>query len=214
MVALESLEQERRTAASEGISSDVDFMPGVVSFLDTNLSLHFLFHHSSSTASDARSLYMTARFESIHHPGDAPAPLIYARRLAGPIGACAVPVMIGATVAALQGQPVWMYTVWGLPGALGVASAWTRFALSATPAELHLRAGQCAVRSVLDVLRNRAPDWHVLYGVEESAMELKLLLGWSTRICRRQDWPRFEQLRNGVQQAARPHANTTPASSP
>ena len=156
---------------------------------------------------------MTARFESIYHPGNAPGPVVYARRLAGPLGACAIPVMIGATVAALQGQSVWMFTVWGLPLALGIASAWTRFTLSATPAELHLQAGQCAVRSVLDVLRDRPPDWHVLYGIEESATELKLLLGWNTRICRRREWPRFEQLRNVSQQTMRPQSDGELASS-
>lgn len=157
---------------------------------------------------------MAARFESIHHPGDTSPPLIYARRLAGPLGACTVPVMIGATVAVLQGEAVWMYTVWGLPIALTLASAWTRFSLSATPAELRLRAGQCAIRSVLDVLRDRPPDWHVLYGVEESATEVTLLLGWSTQICRRREWPRFEDLRDASRQTTRPRSTKTPASSP
>lgn len=147
---------------------------------------------------------MTARFESIHHPGDAPGSLIYARRLAGPLGTCTIPVMIGATVAALQGQSVLMYTVWGLPLALATASAWTRFTLSMTPAEIHLRGGQCAVLSVWDVLRSCPPDWNVLYGVEESASELKLLLGWSTRVCRRREWPRFEDLRDESQRMTQP----------
>jgi len=157
---------------------------------------------------------MTARFESTHHPGEASSPLVYARRLAGPLGTCTVPVMIGATVAALQGQSVWMYTVWGLPMALAIASAWTRFALSSTPAELHLRAGQCAIRSVLDVLRDRPPDWHVLYGIEESATEMTFLLGWSTQVCRRREWPRFEELREASRHATRPPPEKTPTSSP
>jgi hypothetical protein len=156
---------------------------------------------------------MPARFESIHHPGDVPGPLIYARRLAGPLGACTVPIMIGATVAALQGQSVWAFTVWGLPIALTLASAWTRFTLSATPAELHLRSGQCAVRSVLDVLRDRPSDWHVLYGVEESATEVKLLLGWRTQICRRRAWPRFEELRDVSRQTMNRKTNRAAASS-
>jgi hypothetical protein len=156
---------------------------------------------------------MTASFESIHHPGDAPSRLIYARQLAGPVGACTTPVMIGATVAALQGQSVWMYTVWGLPMALAVASAWTRFTLSVTPAEVYLRTGRCAVRSVLDVLRDRPPNWNVLYGVEESASEVKLLLGWNTRVLRRREWPRFEHLRDASRQTTRSMPNSEQPSS-
>jgi hypothetical protein len=157
---------------------------------------------------------MTARFESIHHPGDDPARLVYARRLTGPLGACTIPVMIGATVAVLQGQSVWMYTVWGLPMALGAASAWTRFTLSITPAELHLRGGECAIRSVLDVLRDRAPDWNVLYGVEESAAEVKLLLGWNARVLRNREWPQFETLRDASRQTIYAESDNGRAPSP
>jgi hypothetical protein len=111
--------------------------------------------------------------------------------------------MIGATASALQGHPVWGYLVWGLPLALVVASTWTQFTLSRTTAELHLRTGQCAVRSVHDVLSNRALDWQELYGVQESAVDVELSFGWTTLVCRREEWPEFAALKEAATRAHR-----------
>lgn len=148
---------------------------------------------------------MSATFRSVHHPADRPKGLVYARQLAGPIGACTLPIMIGATATALLGQQIWGYLVWGLPAALGVASIWTQFALSNTVAELHLRAGKCAVRSVHDVLYDRSLTWHPLYNVKGSPGEIELSVGWTARVCSQQDWPEFPELRSAAQQAL--HSN-------
>lgn len=109
--------------------------------------------------------------------------------------------MIGATAAALQGHPVWGYLVWGLPSAILVATLWTQFTLSTTPAELHLRPGQVAVRSIYDVLRNRPENWNPLYNVEVSHAYLEISVGWNTHVFRRTDWPKYERLRTVAQQA-------------
>lgn len=109
--------------------------------------------------------------------------------------------MIGATVAALQGQTVWEFLIGGFPAALTVAFTWTHFALSKTPAEVHLRPGQCAVRSIQDVVQNLPPDWHPLYNVRVTHTHVELALGWETRECSRKDWPDYEQLRNAAQRA-------------
>lgn len=143
-------------------------------------------------------------FHSRHHPGDRPSGLVYTQALVKPIGACMTPLMIGATAAALQGHRVWGYLVWGLPSALIVASLWTHFRLSSLPAEIHVRPGQVAVRSIQDVILRRPPDWHPLHNVRIAPEETQISVGWTTRICRRADWPRYEKLREAAQQAFRP----------
>jgi hypothetical protein len=120
--------------------------------------------------------------------------------------------MIGATAAALQGHPVWAYLVWGLPAALIIASIWTQFALSTTPAEVHLQPGQCAVRSILDVLRDVPPNFHPLYNVRVTPWQTELALGWNTEVCARSDWPEYSELRKAAQQAV--DSTSEPASPP
>lgn len=146
---------------------------------------------------------MRSTFHSTHHPADRPKGLVYVRQMAGPIGACTLPVMIGASATALQGQLIWGYLVWGLPVALGLASVWTQFALSTTPAEVHFSPGQCAMRSVHDVLYDRPLQWHPLYNVKGAPGEIQLSIGWTTRILRRKDWPQFPDLQASAQQAFR-----------
>lgn len=106
--------------------------------------------------------------------------------------------MIGATVSALQGHTTWEYLVWGLPIALAVASAWTQFILSTTPAELHLREGQCAIQSIHDVIHENSPDWTPLYDIRESTGQVELFLGWTAYVFRRGDWPNFVDLQSTV----------------
>lgn len=144
---------------------------------------------------------VTTSFESRHHPGSRPRASVYAERLIGPLGACTLPIMIGATVAALEGQSVWPFLVWGFPLALGLASIWTQFALSRTVAAVHLRDGKCAVESVRDVLRRQPRDWEPLYDVRETGGSVELLLGWTTYECRRPDWPEFSELRRSARRA-------------
>lgn len=117
--------------------------------------------------------------------------------------------MIGATAAALQGQPIWGYLVWGFPTALVIASLWTHFRLSSTAAELHLRSSQIAIQSVQDVLLDRSPTWHPLHNVRVGPEYTEVSVGWSTQICRRQDWPEYERLRNAAQEAFYPRQSST-----
>ena len=145
-------------------------------------------------------------FQSIHHPEDTPSSLVYARALVAPIGACTTPVMIGAAATALQGQPVWAYLVWGFPAALLVASVWTQFALSTTAAEVHLKPGQCAIRSVQEVLRDTPPEFHPLFNVRTTPSRIEIALGWDTQICARSDWPEYGRLRDAAQHAVDAHS--------
>jgi len=150
-----------------------------------------------------RLTYVSTVFKSRRHPEGRSAGLVYTRALVGPIGACTTPLMIGATAAALQGHPVWGYLVWGFPTAIVVATVWTQFTLSNTLAEIHLRPGQVALKSIYDVLRNRSQTWSPLYNVQASQTYIEISVGWTTHIFRRKDWPRYERLREAAQQAYR-----------
>jgi hypothetical protein len=114
--------------------------------------------------------------------------------------------MIVATVAALEGKIIWPYLVWGLPVALGLATVWTQFILSTTVAEVHLRSGQCALRSVHDVLFDRSLEWHPLYHVRAAPGEVELSFGWTATVCRRSHWPEFARLREAAQHAHKEHS--------
>lgn len=143
-------------------------------------------------------------FKSVHHPeGRAPG-FVYTEALIKPIGACMSPLMVGATASALQGNPILGYLVWGVPAALVVATLWTHFRLSSTPAELRLRSGQVALRSVQDVILNRAPTWKPLYNVRVSAEYLEISVRWNTQMVRRTEWPEYERLRDAAKQAFHP----------
>ena len=144
---------------------------------------------------------MTSSFQSTSHPGSRRRAAVYAEQLIGPLGACTLPVMIGATVAALEGQSAWPFLVWGFPLALAVASVWTRFALSRTIAAVHLREGECAVESVYEVLQDGPREWENLYDVRESGGSIELFLEWTTYVCRRADWPEFTDLRRAARRA-------------
>jgi len=144
-------------------------------------------------------------FKSRNHPEGRPRGFVYTKALARPIGACTTPLMIGATAAALQGKLILGYLFWGLPSAIVVATLWTHFRLSSTPAELHLRAGQVAVQSIQDVLLDRSPTWHSLHNVRVGPEYTEISVGWSTQICRRSKWPEYKQLREAAEHAFHSH---------
>lgn len=157
---------------------------------------------------------MQTVFKSRDHPSGKPKGLVYTQALARPIGACTAPIMIGATAAALQGDPILKYLIWGFPTALIVATLWTHFRLSSTPAELHLRSGQVAIRSIQDVLLDRSLTWRPLHNVRTGREYTEVSVGWSTQICRRADWPRYEELRETAQEAFYPRQRPTGSPSP
>lgn len=142
-------------------------------------------------------------FKSAEHPGDAPSSAVYSRALARPIGAFLAPIMLGAAAAALQGDPVWGYLLWGLPGALIAATLWTQFRLMRTPAELHLRPGQAAVQSVHEVVHGRPRTWHPLHHVRAGRWDVELSVGWRTYSFRPAEWPNYEELREAAREALR-----------
>lgn len=151
-------------------------------------------------------------FRSVHHPGNRPVASVYSRALARPTGACVIPVMIGAATVVLMGRPAWGFLVYGLPGALIVATAWTHFTLRRRFAELHLRPGEAAVRSVHDILIGRKPEWHPLHGIQAGRWDVKLSVGWRSYVFRAPEWPSYAQLRSVAEEAAEGGTSATPPS--
>lgn len=147
---------------------------------------------------------MQTVFKSVYHPDGRTPGLVYTEALVKPIGACMSPLMIGATAAALQGDPVLGYLIWGVPAAFVVATLWTHFRLSSTPAELHLRSDQVALQSVQDVILNREPEWDPLYNVRVSAEYLEISVRWNTQRFRRREWPNYDRLRETATEAFQP----------
>ena len=149
-------------------------------------------------------------FQSAHHPGDAPASLVYARWLPRPVAACVLPVMIAALALALQGDPVLNLMIWGLPAGLGLATAWARFQLGKTLAEVHVRGEQAAVRSVQECLGQPAPlAWDRIYEIRKTAGELVVTFGWDTHHLPYADWPDHHALTEALR-AARHEATSAP----
>ncbi|PSQ69273.1 MAG: hypothetical protein BRD31_05930 [Bacteroidetes bacterium QH_2_64_26] len=152
-------------------------------------------------------------FKSAYHPGDTAWGVVYTRFLAPPLGACTVPLMIGATISALLDQPVWGYLVWGLPIALSLATVWTHFSMSRTIAEARFRSGQAALRSVHDVLLGRPYEWKPIFSVRATPMRVEISIGRTTYLLYPQQWPDYDALKKAAQQSFRPDSSTAPASS-
>lgn len=147
-----------------------------------------------------------AVFTSAAHPEGQPWALVYAGALIKPLGACMLPVMIVTLVAVLEQQPVLPYLMWGFPGALALASLWTRFRLSRTPAEVHVRAGQAAVRSVHECLQTDPPlIWQRILEIRDGSSALFVTLGLDTYTFRHDEWPQHPELMKALKRAR--HAN-------
>ena len=152
-------------------------------------------------------------FTSVHHPGDTPAALVYGRAIAGPLGFCTVPVMIGAATAALQQQPVFPFLAWGLPAALLIATLWTRFQLGTTPAALHVRSHEAAVQSVHDCLgASDDLDWQWIHEIRQGSEALIVTIGFETYRLPYRDWPDHPALLDALR-AARTASATAPSGS-
>lgn len=117
--------------------------------------------------------------------------------------------MIGATASALQGQPVWLYLAWGFPAALLVATFWAHFTLRRTIAEIQLRSGQAAVRSVQDVLSGQSSTWHPLFKVRTTPWHTEVSVGWNTYELAPRDWPEYEELRDAAREAFNPNTSNS-----
>ena len=128
-------------------------------------------------------------FKSQAHPGGAEAQLVYGRALVRPLGVCMLPIMIRALVTVLQGFPALTYLTVGFPSALLLAVLWTLFRMQATVAEISVRPGAAAVRSVWESLRARPLRWMPIFELRTASTTLTLALGDTTYELDRAAWP-------------------------
>jgi hypothetical protein len=141
-------------------------------------------------------------FRSIHHPGATPAPLVYGRAVLAPLAFCLLPVMIGATAAALQHQLVLPFLTWGVPTAFGAAVVWTRYQLGATSAEVRVRNHEAAVRSVHDCLSGYpAQHWEWIHEIRDGSDALVVTMGFETYRFVHTAWPTHRALRDALRDA-------------
>ncbi len=149
---------------------------------------------------------MPTVFESVYHPGKSSWGLVYTRFLARPLGVCTVPLMIGATTSALLGEPIWGYLVWGLPSAVALATMWTHFTISRTIAEVALRPGQAAFRSIYEVLRDKSRSWNPVFSVRVTTWHIELSVGRTTHMLKPDDWPDYNRLKEVARKSFRSEA--------
>jgi hypothetical protein len=154
-------------------------------------------------------------FRSRHHPGSNDRAWVVASTLVQPIAICMLPVMVGALIAVLEGFAVLPFLTVGFPLALALAMAWTLFQLFGTIAEVHVRSGAAAVRTVSQVLRapTASPDWQPIYELRTGASTLVLALGDATYELPRRHWPNADVLLEALRAARQPQTVTYQVSS-
>lgn len=140
-------------------------------------------------------------FTSTTHPGDASWQRVYGRAFVRPFTVCILPIMIGALLTVLQGYPALLYLVVGFPLAVLVAAIWTLFRMQATVAEIHVRPGAAAIRSIWDCVHNHALRWVPIFEIRASEYNLTVALGDSTYELDRASWPDAEAVLASLQQA-------------
>ena len=118
-----------------------------------------------------------------------------------PFSVCVLPVMIGALIAVLQGYPALAFLTVGLPMAFAVASLWTLFRMQAVVAEVLVRPGEAAVRTIWECARGRSPQWAPLYELRDDPDTLTLALGDTTYELDRAAWPEADTLLQALKNA-------------
>lgn len=143
-----------------------------------------------------------AVFRSTAHPGDCPAPLVFARAFAAPLLLATAAAMTAGTAAALSGAPAlaWFAAVLVLGAALATAATAAR--LRTTAAELLVWPGHAAVRTVWDVATGAPAVPLPLLPPRTSRDGLRVALGTDVRTFRNEDWPDGPTLRAALTAAA------------
>jgi hypothetical protein len=140
-------------------------------------------------------------FTSTAHPGDASWQRVAGRAFVRPFTVCILPIMIGALLTVLQGYPALLYLLIGFPVAILVAASWTLFRMQATVAEIHVRPGAAAVRSIWDCAHNRALQWMPIFELRTEKQNLTVALGDTTYELDGASWPDAQALLATLQQA-------------
>ena len=118
-----------------------------------------------------------------------------------PLAVCMLPVMLGGLMTVLQGFPALAYLIAGFPVAIIVAVGWTFFRMHALIAEVHVRPGEAAVRTVWEILRNRPLRWAPIYELRTGKSSLTLAVGDAAYELNRAAWPEADTLLDALRSA-------------
>ena len=149
-----------------------------------------------------------AIYKSTHHPGDTSFGLVVARAQAQPVSLALIAVLVVSFVALMQGTPVVVTLIGVAPLAYAVAAGWSLYELRRRPAEIVLRGGFAAVRSVWEVARRPDPasDSELrLYRVfppNRVDGELSVGIGHQVYTLRPEEWPKYGRLKDVLNAAA------------
>ncbi len=129
-------------------------------------------------------------FRSRHQPGGAPPATVYGGYLIRTLGLCMIPLMLGATAAALQARPALPYLVWGFPPALLLALGWTHYRLRTLPAEIRVSGDRVSMFSVWDCLQGASSSGHHrVLDLKVSRTTLEVTIDRTPYTLARRDWP-------------------------
>lgn len=147
-----------------------------------------------------------AVFRSRRYPGSQSRAWVVASYIVEPLAMCMLPVMIGALIAVLEGYPVLPFLTVGFPLALVLAMTWTVFQVFGTIAEVHVRPGAAAVRTVSEALRSPPPPlvWKPIFELRTASSMIVVALGDATYELPRQQWPEADALLDALQAARQP----------
>lgn len=153
-------------------------------------------------------------FPSIHHPGDTNFGLVVARAQAQPIAVALITLLTVTFVALMQGSPVLGTLAWAAPLAYALAAGWSLYELHRKPAELVVRGGFAAVRSVWDVARRPDPaadaDLQLFRVFPPSRIDgvMSASIGHQVHSFRPEEWPHFSVLHDALNAASLTFATT------
>jgi len=154
------------------------------------------------------------QFSSIHYPDDTQFALVVARAQAQPVAVALIALLTVSFVALLQGSPVLGTLTWAAPFAYAIAAGWSLYELRRKPAEIVIRGGFAAVRSVWEVARRPDPatdiDLHLYRVFPPSRVDGQLSVGIGHEVftLRPEDWPKFATLKDALHAASMAFATT------
>lgn len=148
-------------------------------------------------------------FRSKFHPGDTSWHWTFARWYVTPLSMCILPVMIGALMAVLQGYPALIFLTVGAPLGIGLAALWTQMRIYTTLAELHIRPGAVALRTVWESLRDDALRWYPIFELRDSPTTISVAVGDFSQDLPKWAWPQPEAILSSLK-AARTATSMTP----
>lgn len=146
---------------------------------------------------------MARSYRSEHHPEDTPPAWLAIRYQLRPVAFGLLLVMIGAVSAVLQGVPILRPTLIATAVAYGAGASIGLYRMHQTPAELVIRGSFATIRSVWDVAA-KEPVEHLSPVISSRMSEGEFMVGIGDAITplTPSEWPRFEEMRAAVQQAA------------